>query len=287
MLNVNIFCFFASYVVAFAIELTRLRGWTTGGRWATLIFASAGFLAHTIYLFSRAAQTNLPPLLSSPQDWFLVVTWMVVATYVITLWVDGRFAAGLVVLPLVLIVTGGSWFVTASPNLVTDAPRGWRLLHVSLLALGALAVLSGLICSLLYLWQHRRLKNRQSAGKGLLLPSLEQLERLNRVAIMSAVPLMTLGMLTGLLLTLLLTGGGSSRLLTDPLVLVSIAGWVVLCILFAQVARGQKHPGRRVASLTVWSCGFLLLSVLGVQMLTSQMHTQTIHGRAVEREAAP
>jgi len=287
MLNVNIFCFFASYLVAFGLELTRLRGWTRFGRWLTLGFATAGFFAHTMYLLSRAGETQLPPLLSSPQDWLLVLTWMVVATYVLLSWIDGSLGAGLLVLPTVLLVTAAAWFVRASPEVTNAAPRSWTMLHVSLLVLGTLGVLSGFLISLMYLWQHWRLKHVRQGQTGLTLPSLERLERLNRIAVMSAVPLFTLGLLTGIILTTMSSRVSGYSPWTDPLAIVGITGWGVLCALFAKMARAQHHPGRRVAWLTVWSCGFLLLAFVGIQVVTSQMKVYARHGTGLTREVAP
>ena len=38
-------------------------------------FAVAGLTAHTIYLVMRSQKSGLPPLLSSSQDWMLVLAW--------------------------------------------------------------------------------------------------------------------------------------------------------------------------------------------------------------------
>ena len=69
MAKVQVFCFLASYVVAFVLELARMLGKSRLHRAVTLGFGLAGFGAHTLYLLNRGG----PPLLSSVTDWMLVL----------------------------------------------------------------------------------------------------------------------------------------------------------------------------------------------------------------------
>jgi len=54
MINVNVFCFLASYLVAFVLEAARFLRRSASRRMLLLGFASAGFLAHTLYLVNRS-----------------------------------------------------------------------------------------------------------------------------------------------------------------------------------------------------------------------------------------
>jgi len=76
MVNITVFCFLASYLVASVLEVIRLRGKSVINLWMMKGFAAAGLVAHTWYLINRAQQTNLPPLLSSTHDWLLVLAWL-------------------------------------------------------------------------------------------------------------------------------------------------------------------------------------------------------------------
>ena len=106
--NVTWFCFFASYVCAAALEVTRI--WHKGAfiRWAALGFGFAGFIAHTAYLFERARRSELPPLLSSEHDWLLVLAWLAVLMYLFVGLLDRDFSFGLFLMPLVVIVVGAA-----------------------------------------------------------------------------------------------------------------------------------------------------------------------------------
>src|SRR5688572_14150714 len=102
MLRVSVMCFLASYVLAFGLELTRLVARSRPGRWVTLGVAAAGLIAQTMFLLLRAQQTHLPPLLSSMQDWLLVLAWLAVLVHLFVSLIDRELATGFVVWPLVI-----------------------------------------------------------------------------------------------------------------------------------------------------------------------------------------
>ncbi|MEK6260801.1 MAG: cytochrome c biogenesis protein CcsA [Planctomycetota bacterium] len=282
MPNVNLFCFFASYFVAFGLDVARLRAKLAWSRWVAILFGAAGLLAQTLYLLLRSSQTQLPPLLSSARDWLLVLAWLAVLTHLFVSLLDATIASGLVVWPVVLLLVGASRFVTASPSHELDFHRGWKMLHASMLMLGTAAILLGFVLSLLYLWQHRRLKHRQVLTSGLTLPSLERLERFNRWSILASVPLLTFGVATGIGLSVFAKQDAAPTW-TDPVVLGGSVMWLLMCGLFAWLLSGQRTPGRQVASLTAWSCGFLLFMMVGLQVLTEVIQMPSLHGTDVTR----
>ena len=65
MANVSVFCFLASYAIAFSLELTRLLRRSSISRIVMLLFAVAGFVAHTLFLWDTGQEKDLPPLLGS------------------------------------------------------------------------------------------------------------------------------------------------------------------------------------------------------------------------------
>lgn len=104
--NVTLFCFFASYVAALALEALQLLKKLRINRWAALVFAGAGLIAQTAYLFFRSQAVDLPPLLTSGHDWLLVLAWLAVALYIgVELW-NRELALGIFVLPAVLVLIG-------------------------------------------------------------------------------------------------------------------------------------------------------------------------------------
>lgn len=288
MPNVGVVCFLASYGLAMAAELSRLQWRSRVSHWLMLGLTVAGLVAHTIYLLMRAQQSNLPPLLSSAHDWLLVLAWLAVLVYLFVTTLESDLAAGIIVLPLVVGLVVASLFVTQSSAMQISPYRGWTMLHVSLLIFGIGGILVGLVAGLMYLWQHYRLKHRQTLQPGLTLPNLERLEKLNRLAILSSVPLLTLGMVLGVGLILMAPSNAEApeRVLRDPLVIGSGIGWVLMAGIFAWLVRSRVEPGRQVARLTVWSCGFLLLAVIGGQVLANFAPGKSVHGNTSKETAS-
>src|ERR1700733_10577480 len=150
MANVHVFCFFASYVIAIALEGSAVVRRSTWLHWLGLGFVAAGLLAQTFSLVGRSNTADLPPLLSSSHDWLLVLAWLAVVfdlTLSAILSLVGRSVPmGLFLMPVVLVLIGASVLAGAatSPALAgaTDiarrgaeerALRGWGMLHASLL----------------------------------------------------------------------------------------------------------------------------------------------------------
>ena len=286
MPNVNLSCFLLSYLVAFGLDVARLRSKLAWSRWVAILFGGAGLLAHTLYLLLRSSPSQLPPLLSSAHDWLLVLAWLAVLTHLFVSLLDATIASGLVVWPIVLALVGASYLVTSSQSQVLDFHRGWKMLHAAMLVLGTATILLGLVLSLLYLWQHRRLKGGQMRNSGLTLPSLERLERFNRWSILVSVPFLTFGVATGVLLSFL--NDDDARLAwADPVVLGGSVMWLLMCGLFAWLLTGQRTPGRQVAWLTAWSGGFLLFMMVGLQVLTEVTRMPSLHGTGAKQQVRP
>jgi ABC-type uncharacterized transport system permease subunit len=270
MWDIKFFCFISSYVVAFAFELMRLRHRSATQRVVMLGFGLAGFIAQTLFLLQRSRAEALPPLLRSSQDWLLVVAWIAILLYLFLTALDRDLAIGVFVLPLVLLLVG----VAATP-LVSDRPialmtasRGWKMLHAATLALGTAGVLVGFVLALMYLTQHYRLKHKQTSSTGLTLPSLENLARFNRLAVMTSVPLLTVGIVSGLVLGFVSRRESSNFRLADPYVLVNGAVWAVMIGVFVWLLVTRRPIGRQVAWVTLWAFGFLLVTVVVLEMLT-------------------
>lgn len=278
MLKTSVVCFLASYGCAFACELAQLKWRRAIVRAIALLFTAAGLVAHTFYLLQRSSHADLPPLLSSPKDWFLVLAWIVVLVYLFVSLADSELTTGLVVWPLVLVLIVASQFVTASTSHYLDYHRHWKMLHASTLVLGTACILQGFVLSLLYLWQYRRLKHRETINSAVKLPNLERIERLNRWSVLTGVPLLTLGVASGFGLSMMAKGSNLPIPWTDPVIIGAAITWTLMGVLFVWLLTQKRTPGLHLAMLTAWSCGFLLVTLVGLQMLTSAVGLQSVHG---------
>jgi ABC-type uncharacterized transport system permease subunit len=284
MSNVHVFCFFASYVAALALEGLAVARRSTALRTLAFGFGLAGLVAQTLYLVARSNAADLPPLLSSSHDWLLVLAWVAVVfdlTISLILSLVGRSVPmGLFVLPVVLILIGASDLAGAvtSPTLsgATDAMRkgaeeralrGWGMLHASLLVFGIAGVIVGFLFSVMYVVQHRRLKHRAGMASSLSLPSLATLSRLNWWSVVVSFPLLTLGMLTGIRLVYLSRHTQGPISFSDPLVVGSGIVWLLMVAFLAWLLRSDRVGGKQVALRTIWALGLVLLTLLGLQVL--------------------
>jgi ABC-type uncharacterized transport system permease subunit len=130
----------------------------------------------------------------------------------------------------------------------------------------------------MYLVQVRRLKAKRLPSETLDLPSLELLERVNRLGIMFAFPLLTVGLAIGLLLAIeqRRAGDDSIRLL-DPKVIFAALVWLMFAFLL-KVRSQPEYRGRKVALLTVMAFCLLLYTMVGVDLLMSSWHRAVTGG---------
>ena len=124
-----------------------------------------------------------------------------------------QVAVGMFVLPLVLgLVIAAGWFApreSAWPEW-GGAIAFWGTVHGIFLLAGAVFTCVAFFAGLMYLVQMRRLKAKRPSRFGLALPSLEQSERINRGSITIAFPLLTFGLLIGVILSLAAPGEGNA-----------------------------------------------------------------------------
>lgn len=248
--RVTVYCFLASYAVAFALEVLHFLRPRPIVRVLSLAFGAAGLLAHTIYL----AVQRLP--LASPSSSLLLLAWILAVFYLYGSIHHGRLAWGLFVLPLVLGLIGLAE-VSPTGSEPSDGSR-WGLVHGVLLLLAAAGLSVGFVASVMYLVQVRRLRAKLAPDQGVRLLSLERLEEMNRRAILWAFPLLTAGLLVGIVLQL---HGALLVSWNSPKIIVTVGLWVVFAILL-YLRYGVRARGRQVALLTIVAFALLLVALV-------------------------
>ncbi len=284
--GVSIVCFAASYGIALALEITRLL-FRSGLRGAIMLgFAGAGLLAHTIYLYYRAIRASGFPL-SSSHDWCLVAAWILVATYLYLTYFHPQTAFGLFILPLVLgLIAAATYLADREPFPREPASQAWGVVHSASILLGTVAVLVGFVAGLMYLGQAYRLKHKLPLQRGLRLPSLEWLKRVNSRALGIAALMLGAGIFSGGILNSINRASETERLpWTDPVVLSTLVmfAWLVLSLGIGVVYKPARQ-GKKVALLTLLSFIFLVIALAMVLSGKTQHGGTRPPGEAVRVE---
>jgi ABC-type transport system involved in cytochrome c biogenesis permease subunit len=267
--KVTVFCFAASYALAFAAELARQfspRPWL---RWLALGAAAAGLVAHTAYVLVN------PLPLQTAFGSLIFLAWVLAVFAVYGAIHHSRLAWGLFVLPLVLGLIGLARLFAEGPGAAGAQPGSqsswellslegrqfWPLLHGGLMLLTAVGVSVGFVASVMYLVQVHRLKMKQLPGRGPKLWSLERLEQMNRRAIILAFPLLTIGLLLAAVQTAQLPDGAAG--LENLKVVSTVALWVVFAILL-YLRYAARTGGRQAALLTIVAFALMLFALVAV-----------------------
>lgn len=276
--HVQLSCFLFSYLVSMGAEVFQLlRGRSRVTRICIVGFTAAGLLAHSAYLTNRSLAVGLPPLVGSSHDWLLVLAWTVALPYLFLAASSHKSSQGLFLTPAVIVLTVLALFVDDRPaaGIREVALNRWGMLHAATLVLGIAAVAASTITAGMYLLQHQKLRGRKSVLHRLQLPNLEQLTSWNRWLVAGSVPMLTIGLLTGFILTMQSVSGHTATGVrwSDPLVTATIAVWAAMVVALIWLLTQKEQTGRQVARMTLLAGGFLLVSVLGLMLLTGGIHS--------------
>jgi hypothetical protein len=111
------------------------------------------------------------------------------------------------------------------------------------------------------------------------------LARLNWWAVVLSVPLLTLGLATGVGLGLYSDEAAASISASDPVVIANGIVWLVMSGLFVWLLKTRRPAGKQVAWLTLWAGGFLLVTLVGLQVLLGgNFGGSTVHQRLSARD---
>jgi len=272
--NVHLSCFVASYAVALVLELSRLLLRMPARIVGTLGFTAAGIFAQTIYIVLRSSpDPRQAPPLSSWFDWLLLAAWGVAVAYLILSLRRPQAAAGVFMLPLVLVLIAvASLFREAEPFRRDQALYVWGIVHGMALLLGSVIVMLGFIVGVMYLAQSYRLKKKLPSPRGLKLPSLEWLQQANKRALVLSSWILAAGLLAGVVLHLVQDRNRMPW--NDPVVWISavLLLWLAAVLVF-QSQYKPAQQGRKVAYLTLGSFVVLTL-VLSMVLLVPSQHAK-------------
>jgi ABC-type transport system involved in cytochrome c biogenesis permease subunit len=271
--RLKVLCFAGTYGLALVCELARLVVRSPFRWYLTFALTALGWLVQTAFLANLALKEEMILPVTTAFESVMVLSWIValIGLYLMLHW-PRQVAVGIFVLPLVVgLVVAAGWFVPRQSNWLEEGMiTFWGTVHGVFLLGGAVSTCLAFAAGLMYLAQMRRLKSKRPARLGLTLPSLEQSERVNRAAITIAFPMLTFGLLIGLVLSVqargLAFGPGVTLRWTDPKVLSALGMWLVFAVLLH--ARFQPAlRGRSLVILTIVAFALLVFTWVGIEAL--------------------
>jgi len=221
--------------------------------------ACGGFAVHTGYLGREAWQAG-PWLFSTLPGATRFFSWTVVLVYVIAQSCTGARALGSFLMPIALLVLLLGLVLPFEPSpLLPPLTSFWLIVHVALAFLGNAAFALTFCGGLMYIIQDRYLKAKHPGGFATRLPSLEMLDRLNFWALAFGLPLLTQGLVTGLIWARYARGSfWLWERTTWPLIVI----WVIYTLLFIGRWylgwRGRRAAFAVVAGFGAVTAGYLL-----------------------------
>ncbi len=228
-----------------------------------------GFGLHTLNLLLSLAGESL---LTLPKGYYIkLLSWSVLLACCV-FW--NRLRPAFVVLaggPMALALYVFSLPLFGSAAVMPKALSGLFFgLHIGSLfgavALSATAFAAGLF----FLTMERKIKTKEKlSGFQKDLPALNVFDRINHWAVLIGFPLYTVGLLSGFVWAHSVWG----RTVTwDPKEVVSLLIWFVYAFWFHQrLAMGWR--GCKPARLAVWTFSFILVSLVGVNLIASTHHS--------------
>jgi ABC-type transport system involved in cytochrome c biogenesis permease subunit len=253
------------YAISCLLSILRLRrsGPLPALRRFTAIAMICGVGLHTVFLFARGNSIGRCPL-TNPFETTVFITWAAALFYILIgssyrVSFLGEFTA-----PLVLIIN----FVALSELNDTLRPPPlqpvpWMVdAHkpISVLAFGAFAL--ACVAGGMYLVQERQLKNRHLSPSFLLMPSIEQLDVINFRLMVLGFGMLTVGMIGGMI---------SYRIVghwTKPKIVWAVGVWLLYALVLL-ARRVWSLRGRKIALVSMFSFGFVLVTFWGVSMVSS------------------
>lgn len=272
--------FVLCYAALLGIEISRLFRRTRWQLRAILIVGATAIFAQIWYLGLRTSRLEACPL-SSPYDWCLLASWLLVCLYWFQSLTYSNVTMGLFLMPLTIGLFVAAQFAHRQPISPDRANRLWSSLHGSFLLVGTVVVLVGFSAGVMYLIQSYRLKQKAPSSPGLRLPSLEWLEMVNRRSLAISLMLIFVGFISGVILNQIKQHRGDYLFPWNDSVVLSSAvmlGWLMLAEAFHLIYRPARQ-GRKVAYLTISSFLFLVI-VLSMLLFVDPQHGSSASGGA-------
>jgi len=226
------------------------------------------FAVHTLYLIYQMVYLERIPI-TNLRESLGFFAWAIIANYIFLEYKVKTRVMGAFIIPLAFIALAVSltFQVTITP-LPEYFSSAWLGVHTTLAFLADAAFAIGFGVGIMYLIQDRQLKSRHIGPLYRRLPNIGLLDELSYKAIALGFPLLTLGMMTGMI-------WASTALhhfwSWEPKEVWSLITWIIYAsYLHMRLVAGWR--GRKSAYMSVVGFLLVLFTFLGVNLLMPGYH---------------
>lgn len=226
--------YFLGTILFLGYLVSKKESWSRFLIWAT----AAGFLPHTLALVTAIVETNHAPF-TTLHEAMAFFSWALILIFLLVEYRYRLQVLGSLILPLAFLSILSVAVLPVQVTPLDQSVRGlWLGIHTTLITLGIVFFALAFVVGVVYLVQERLLKSKKLNILYHKLPSLDLLDELNQRSIYLGFPLLTLGMLTGILLNKLTQG---VYFTWDPKQILTLVAWFFyLAILHGRLTIGWR-----------------------------------------------
>ena len=240
------------------IKLAKISTW--------ILTVAFGFLTFNLLLavINSAGLINL-----GSRDFFSLCALSVSGVYLALQFKTKTRSLGAFISPFILLFMIAAAGQDAGKSLLPQNLQSWLItVHLFLTIVGEALFVLASCAGAMFIIQNRLLKHKKLSRMSRLLPSLNDLDRINHICLLWGFPVLTLGIFAGAVFA-----GFNWKIgwLTDPKIIWTFAGWIIYGFLLHQrLAIGWK--GYRMAVFSFAAFILLLLSYGSVRFCFSTLH---------------
>ena len=240
------------------VKLAKISTWILA---AAFVFLTVKFLfviIHSSWLFNPDSR-----------DFLSLCAWSVCAVYLVLQFKTKTRVLGAFISPFILLFMIAAAGEEAGKFLRPQNLQNWlTAVHLLLTIIGEAFFVIASCAGIMFIIQNRLLKNKKLSRMIRLLPSLNDLDRINHLCLLWGFPVLSVGIIAGVVFAEI---SWKTGWLTDPKIIWTFAGWIIYGFLLHQrLAIGWK--GYRMALISGVFFILLLLSYCGVKICFSTLH---------------
>ena len=240
------------------IKLAKLSTWILAG--------ALGFLTVNL-LFVIINSNGLVNFHS--RDFFSFCAWSVSVAYLALQFKTKTRLLGVFISPFILLFMIAAAGEASDKSLLPGNLQSWLItVHLFLTIVGEALFVLASCAGAMFIIQNRLLKHKKLSRMSRLLPSLNDLDRINHICLLWGFPVLTLGIFAGAVFA-----GFNWKIgwLTDPKIIWTFAGWIIYGFLLHQ-RLAINWRGYRMAVFSFAAFILLLLSYESVRLCFSTLH---------------